>query len=106
MARTPLETPAEAVERVRHRIRVEGVDKAVTALIGACDDPKTPVTAKVQAGTALLRAGGLFDKPGEHDGDEKEPHEMSAAELARAVRRLKAQLANPDPSGAEDEGGW
>lgn len=81
------ETPAEARERQMRRIKTEGVDAAIEALIGVCADPKAAAPAKSSAGTSLIRAAGFFDR---RDPDEDlQPHEMTGEQLQRAIARLK-----------------
>lgn len=84
------ETPAQVVARVRKRIKTEGLDAAVEALISVCRDPKAPAPAKATAATTLMRSGGMFDRK-EDDLDGMEPHEMDGAQLARAVRAAMAK---------------
>jgi hypothetical protein len=77
----------EAMERARHRLQAEGVEAAIDALISVCRDPKSPAPAKATSGAALLRAGGFFDK--DATAPQKEPHEMTFAELAEQSARLE-----------------
>jgi len=84
------ETPQSRVERVRGRIRAEGAEAAYNALVAVCRDPKAPAPAKATAGVALLRAAGLFENV--QDATEKEPYEMSLAELQEYKRQLQAQF--------------
>lgn len=83
-------TSHSAVERVRGRIRSEGVEAACEALIAVCRDPKSPAPAKATAGVALLRAAGIFENT--KDASEKEPHEMTAAEMQAEIRKGEAFL--------------
>jgi hypothetical protein len=69
---------------------------AVDALQEVAADSKSSPQARSSAGSALLRAAGLFDA--KTAGEEKEPHEMTAAELAAKIASFKAALS---PSGAE-----
>jgi hypothetical protein len=89
--------PRSAIAAQRRRIALTGVEAAVSALIGVCEDPKAPAPAKATAGTSLLRAAGLFDRVQDAHQD-KEASEMTAEELSRAIADL--QLRRP---GAEDE---
>jgi hypothetical protein len=82
---TEHETENETRDRLLRKIRVEGAEVAIEALIGVCKDAKAPTPAKATAGTSLLRAAGYFNRS---DADSsKEPHEMSAAELSAAIRK-------------------
>lgn len=93
----------ETMENVRHRVQTEGVEAAVEALISVCRDKSAPAPAKSTAGTSLLRAAGFFDR--DSSSQDKEPHEMTAAELKAHVARLErdrdALLADMEA----DEGG-
>lgn len=93
----------EVMERARQRLQTEGVEAAVEALISVCRDPKAPAPAKSTAGTSLLRANGFFDRA--NTTPEKEPHEMTAAELRTHMARLErdrdALLAEMKAEGGE-----
>lgn len=80
----------EALERAKGRLQTEGVEAAVDALIAVCRDKQAPANAKSTAGSALLRANGLFDR-GTTTPD-KELHEMSFAELTEHSARLQREL--------------
>lgn len=100
------ETPAQARERQMRRIRTEGVDAAIEALIGVCRDPKAAAPAKSSAGTSLIRAAGFFDR---RDPEEDiPPHEMDGHQLQRALDRLRREneaLAQAlDGEGDEEDG--
>jgi len=93
----PKRVDVEAVQRdLRYRLRTEGAEAAYQALLEVCRSSTAPMPAKATAGTALLRSAGL-DKP-EKDVAEKELFELTAEELDREVRRIKAEMA-------EEEGG-
>lgn len=98
------ETSAEARERQMRRIKTEGVDVAIDALIAVCRDAKAAAPAKSSAGTALIRAAGFFDR---RDPEEDlQPHEMTGEQLQRAIARLRLDsdaIARGEAS--EDEGG-
>ena len=101
------ETPTEARERQMARIQGEGVDAAIETLIGVCRDPKAAAPAKSSAGTALLRAGGLFEK---RDADKDlQPHEMTPEQLSAAIARFgrdaEAVQRGEPVEAEEDEGG-
>lgn len=97
------ETEYDVLERVTYRIRTEGVEAAVEALIGVCRDEKAAAPAKSSAGTTLFRAAGFFD-PNREDLTTKAPSEMTPEELARALDKLKRQLAEPAHSAEGEEG--
>jgi hypothetical protein len=93
MTKREISVTAE-LARVRRRIQIEGASVAVEALLAVCKDPKSPAPAKATAGVALLRAAGLADKT--TDPGEKELHEMTGEELARAVQRIREEQAERD----------
>lgn len=66
---------------VRELIEARGAKAAAQALIEVCEDPKAPAPARATAGTALLRAAGMFDK--ESREDDKPLWEMDGNELER-----------------------
>lgn len=80
----------EALERAKGRLQTEGVEAAVNALIEVCQNKDAPANAKSTAGSALLRANGLFEKG--TTAQEKEPHEMSMDELREHSARLERDL--------------
>ncbi|CAI2931886.1 hypothetical protein [Aminobacter niigataensis] len=103
------ETPEALFERVILRLRTEGFEKAVDALISVCGDDKAVAPARATAGVALLRANGvLADKTGARKT--KELAEMDGEELQAEIDRLKRQaqqaverLERPDEDEEEDE---
>lgn len=63
-------------------------------------DPKMPPTSRVQLIGHLFRAAGLFEA---EDGDrEKEPHEMTAKELAAALAAARAKAEASVQSASND----
>lgn len=89
------ETPDQAARRAIRRVKLEGLDAAVSAAIEIARDPKAPSQARAAAVNALLRAGGLFGKPA--DEDEGTPaHEMTYAQLQRALARAQQQPDQED----------
>lgn len=76
-----------SLERAKARLQTEGVEAAVDALIAVCRDKNSPANAKSTAGSALLRANGLFEKG--TAAPEKELHEMSLDELRERSARLE-----------------
>lgn len=77
----------EALERAKGRLQTEGVEAAVDALIAVCQDKDAPANAKSTAGSALLRANGLFEKG--TAAQDKDLHEMSLDELREHSARLE-----------------
>ncbi|WP_168217418.1 hypothetical protein [Paracoccus liaowanqingii] len=73
-----------------HRIDTIGAEAAFQALLEVCQDKKAAAPARATAGTSLLRAAGRFDKD-RYRASDKPPEDMSAAELAAAIARLKAE---------------
>lgn len=68
----------------------QGLPLAVRTHIAILEDPKTPAGAKVQAVKLMYdRTLGV-----ENQADRKEPHEMSADELAREIDRLKREVSD------------
>ncbi|MBY5831908.1 hypothetical protein HFN47_22535 [Rhizobium leguminosarum] len=64
-------------------------------------DPKMPPTSRVQLIGHLFRAAGLFETD---DGDrEKEPHEMTAKELAAALAAARANAGALEHSASDDD---
>lgn len=76
----------------KERIESEGANAAVTALLRVCNDPNASSQALATAGSALLRAAGLFEKI--ENPREKEPHEMDAFELQEAIDDLVQKAAD------------
>jgi len=72
------------------RIATEGVEIAYETAINVCRDPKSTSPARATAAATLFRVAGFFAVK---DGgiSDKEPHEMTADELARAVRQAHAR---------------
>lgn len=91
--KTDEEQEYDTFDRVMHRIRTEGIEAAFDALVGVCRDEKSAAPARSSAGAAIFRAAGLFDA-NRDDGTGKAPSEMSPQELARALDKLKRDLAD------------
>ena len=83
-------TKAELLEE----IRTNGAWKAYLASLEIVQDPQATKRERVQAASNILRAGGFFGANGE-DGAGKEPHEMTAEEIRRAIIRAQSPQ---DPS--------
>ncbi|SFP31584.1 hypothetical protein [Tranquillimonas alkanivorans] len=98
------DTAAQALARNMHRIRTEGLDAATDAGIRLLQDPKAPAQAKSATINAMFRASGLFGK--QEDEEELEPHEMTSAQLDRAIKKqeekLRAAAAGKDVDGLFD----
>lgn len=103
------DTEEAVLERTRHRLRTTGLEAAVEALIGVCQDKAAPAPAKATAGVAIMRANGLMlDKSA--GTPQKSAAEMSPEELTGALDELKRRLAErqgnqADPGGEDDESG-
>jgi hypothetical protein len=96
------ETPEEARDWFQHEVATNGIRIAYNALVSVCQDPKAAAPAKSAAGTALLRAAGVFARA--EEASEKEPHQMDGAELQRAIAKLKSE-AKPRRSASKDADG-
>lgn len=94
------ESPAEALERNLRRIRTEGLDAATEAAITLLRDPKAPAQAKSATINAIYRASGLLGRA--EDEVEPEPHEMTPAQLERAVKRATRDLSRLGVPGVFD----
>lgn len=90
----------ETQRQLLQRIHTEGVLAAYEAALSVCRDPKAPAPARATASATLFRVAGYFDRKGDGDRD-KEPHEMTAEELAKAVRHVQRQFQST-PSGNDD----
>ncbi|TIP24261.1 MAG: hypothetical protein E5X67_29895 [Mesorhizobium sp.] len=89
---TKKDTEEAVLERTRHRLRTTGLEAAVEALIGVCQDKAAPAPAKATAGVAIMRANGLMlDKSA--GAPQKSAAEMTPEELTGALDALKGQLA-------------
>lgn len=92
MARKEASDLIAALEEARRIIVLVGVPAAVKALTEISNDPKAPAPARATAGSSLLRAGGMFDRPSDRL-EEKPVHEMTRAEMERAIAQLQRDLA-------------
>ncbi|WP_228866246.1 hypothetical protein [Roseibium aggregatum] len=97
-------TVEEAQAELLHRVHTEGVLAAYEASLAICRDPKAPAPARATASSTLFRVAGYFNKENA-GGSEKEPHEMSADELAQAVRKISAEMEAVHSSCRSNEGG-
>lgn len=92
---TSKRTTIDARRAALERISSEGLAAAVEAAIAVASDPGAPPPARATAAGLLFRAAALggFGRSNEAS-DSKEPHEMSAEELDRAVINARAELAS------------
>jgi hypothetical protein len=111
---TDQKSAAEVRVELEEHIAVVGLRVAVDAAIEISKDPKASGSARTAAINALLRAGGLggFARNFDPAAGEKEPHEMTVAELDQSRRKLQLmreareaverQQEEPRPSAAFD----
>lgn len=82
---------AEVREELTHKMRTEGALVAYRTAVKICRDPKATAASKASAVNSLFRAGGFFAN--QDTGDrEKEPSEMSPAEVKAALRKAETSL--------------
>lgn len=77
---------AEVQRELLLRIQTEGVLAAYEAALAICRDPDAPAPARATASATLFRVAGYFDR--QERGPKKQPHEMTADELAAEIARL------------------
>lgn len=99
MSSSRKKSSAAGIENTRRYISDHVLD-AAKALIEVCRDPEASPQSKAAAGNAIFRAAGLFDRPAEKFV-EKDPHEMTAEELAAAIDAVE-RTALERQTGAED----
>ncbi|ANH06266.1 hypothetical protein shn_20955 [Shinella sp. HZN7] len=85
------------------RIHTEGVMIAYDACIDVCRDPKAPANARQAAAATLFRAAGYFGQ--QEKQQTKEPHEMTAEEIQRAIADLSERIAGKAVRSDDDDGG-
>ncbi|MDB5507723.1 MAG: hypothetical protein JWL93_192 [Hyphomicrobiales bacterium] len=102
MSRSTRDDPRAAIKAQQRRIAIEAVPLAVTALMSVCADKNAPAPARATAGTSLLRAAGMFDRKAD-PLEERDPSEMSAEELAEAIRETKARRDAIERGDDEDD---
>ena len=78
----------------RDQLMREGVPKAYSALVRVLDDPKASSTALASAARTVLDIAGMT-KPSD-DSAQKEPHEMTAGELAERIRQIRSAQRDDD----------
>lgn len=83
------------------RVRTEGAEAAYETALEICRDSKAPAPARATASATIFRVGGYFDR-NNSDASEREPHEMTAEELAQEIERLSA-LENVTRQQADDD---
>jgi hypothetical protein len=82
---------------LRRLLRGKVAKRAVRALTGVCSDPRAPAPAKATAGSALLRAGGFFEKI---DVADDHVANDSLEELEKKLAVLKETIAAMDAAEA------
>lgn len=83
-------TLPETTADFRRELQTGATRDAINALRQVCRNEKAPAQARATAGTAILRAAGLF-APVEAADDEKPLHELTAAELSARIERLRTE---------------
>ncbi len=83
------DTPERALERNLARIRTEGLDAAVSAAIDLLRDAKAPAAARSAAVNAVFRGAGVFGA--QAPDDDRDPADLSPAELAARIQELRAR---------------
>jgi hypothetical protein len=78
---------ADDPNALRRLLRGKVAKEAAKALLNVCADPRAPAPAKAAAGSALLRAGGYFEK---FDGADEEAAPMTVEALEQHIERLEA----------------
>jgi hypothetical protein len=95
---------AETRDELTHKMRTEGALIAYRTAVKICRDPKATAAAKASAVNSLLRAAGFFAN--QDTGDrEKEPSEMSSAEVKAALRKAETSLKNREGEVSKQKGG-
>jgi hypothetical protein len=96
----------EAAARIRalHKLRTKGLEACVNAAISICEDKNAPANARATASASLMRANSLFAAGPQ--GQEKQLHEMTAAELKamgdQLERDRRALLEQLEAEGSGD----
>lgn len=86
---------AEIQRELLRRMQTEGVMTAYETALDVCRSPKSTSPARATAAATLFRVAGYFNDPTTGAGG-KEPHEMTADELASAIGGLEANLQRRD----------
>lgn len=99
------EEEAAARMRALHKLRTRGLEACVDAAISICEDKNAPANARATASSSLMRANSLFAAGPQ--GQEKQLHEMSAAELKamgdQLERDRRALLAQMETEGYDED---
>jgi hypothetical protein len=94
----------EVRDELTHKMRTEGALIAYRTAVNICRDPKATAAAKASAVNSLFRAGGFFAN--QDIGDrEKDPSEMTPAEVKAALRKAEALLKNREVEISKPTGG-
>ena len=83
---------ADTRREVMELLATEGIRAAAEAAIAVCKNPEAPPASRATSSMIIMRATafGGFGKTGEAD-DAKEPHEMTADEIARRLALLRRE---------------
>jgi hypothetical protein len=81
----------ESEARLARELRTRGAWIAYRTNVAICQDRKAPASARAQAASNLLRAGGFFTNQ-DSGSLEKDICEMTAGELAAATRKVLADV--------------
>ena len=95
---------AEVRDELTHKMRTEGALIAYRTAVKICRDPKATAAAKASAVNSLFRAGGFFANQESGDRD-KDPSEMSPAEVRAALRKAETSLKNREDEIKKPSGG-
>ena len=83
----------EALANRLEQLRLEGLEAAYRRGIRMLNDDETPATAQATLVRIFFQAAGLTGADAE--APEKEPHEMTAEELAQEIAQLtKREIGN------------
>jgi len=85
----------EVRDELTHKMRTEGALIAYRTAVKICRDPRATAAAKASAVNSLFRAGGFFANQDPADR-EKDPSEMTPAEVKAALRKAETSLKNRD----------
>src|SRR5258707_3974150 len=94
----------EVRDELSHKMRTEGALIAYRTAVKICRDPKATAAAKASAVNSLFRAGGFFANQ-DSGGREKDPSEMSPAEVKAALRKAETSLKNREDEINKPKGG-
>lgn len=97
---TTKKSTAEAQADLLHLVKTEGVFAAYAASLAICQDRQAPAPARATASATLFRVAGYFNRE-TSSGPDREPHEMTPEELARAI----SKMSQPKDRSSEDDGG-